>query len=167
MSDLGQGDAREAGAADATPTNGIQRGARAKPPAMRALRRPVLWLAAWAAMIAAVAAGSLLPAGELPPVPFSGFDKVQHLLGYFVLSGYAVMLFARMRTQALCAAALVALGIGLEIAQAALTNSREADPADAFFNALGVLGGLAIAATPLSELLQRLDSFEPGSRPPP
>ena len=109
-------------------------------------------------MLAAVATGSLLPAGELPPVPFDGFDKVQHLLGYFVLSAFAVMLFARMRTQALCAAGLVALGIGLEIAQAALTVSREADPADALFNAMGVLAGLAIAATPLANLLQRLDA---------
>ena len=125
---------------------------------MRSLRRPALWLASWAVMIAAVTAGSLLPARELPPVPFNGFDKIQHLLGYFVLSAYAVMLFARMRTQALCAAGLVALGIGLELAQAALTVSREADPADALFNAMGVLAGLAIAATPLADLLQRLDA---------
>ena len=125
---------------------------------MRPLRRPRLWLAVWAAMIAMVIAGSLLPARELPPVPFDGFDKVQHLLGYAVLSAYAVMLFARMRAQALCAAILIALGIGLEFAQAALTSSREADPADALFNGVGVLFGLAIAATPLATLLQRLDA---------
>ena len=154
MSDIEREKSQEAVAADPTRTTV----APAKPPAMRSLRRPALWLAAWAVMIAAVAAGSLLPAGELPPVPFNGFDKVQHLLGYFVLSAYAVMLFARLRTQALCAAGLVALGIGLEVAQAALTVSREADPADALFNAMGVLAGLAIAATPLANLLQRLDA---------
>ncbi|HSM11524.1 MAG TPA: VanZ family protein [Lysobacter sp.] len=109
-------------------------------------------------MIAMVVFGSLLPAGELPPVPFHGFDKVEHLLGYFVLSAYAGMLFARMRTRALCAAGLVALGIGLEFAQAALTVSRQADPADALFNAMGVLAGLAVAATPAANLLQRLDA---------
>lgn len=127
-------------------------------PAMRPFRRPRPWLLLGAAMVAAVITGSLLPAGELPPVPFDGFDKVQHLLGYAVLSAYAVMLFARLRTQALCALVLVALGIGLEFAQAALTSSRQADPADALFNGLGVLGGLAIAATPLANLLQRLDA---------
>ena len=121
MSDIERGDAQEAVDGEATRTTATRRGAPAKPPAMRSLRRPGLWLSAWAVMNAAVAAGSLLPAGELPPVPFNGFDKVQHLLGYFVLSVFAVMLFARMRTQALCAAWLVALGIGLEIAQAALT----------------------------------------------
>ena len=158
MSDIKRERAQEVVAADAPGSTAGRREPPAKPPALRSLRRPALWLAAWVAMIAAVAIGSLLPAGELPPVPFDGFDKVQHLLGYFVLSAFAVMLFARMRTQALCAAGLVALGIGLEAAQAALTVSREADAADALFNAVGVLAGLAIAATPLANLLQRLDA---------
>ena len=125
--------------------------------ALREFRRPGLWLALWALMIATVIAGSLLPARELPPVPFDGFDKFQHLFGYAVLSAYASMLFARMRAQALAAAGLVALGIGLELAQAALTSSRQADPADALVNALGVLAGLAVAATPLAQWLRRLD----------
>lgn len=167
MSDIEQKNAQDAVAVVAIRSTAGRHDPPAKPPALRSLRRPALWLSAWFAMIAAVVVGSLLPAGELPPVPFNGFDKVQHLLGYFVLSAFAVMLFARMRTQALCAAGLVALGIGLEIAQAALTVSREADAADAFFNALGVLAGMAIAATPLSNVLQRLDSLEPGNRPPP
>jgi len=125
--------------------------------ALREFRRPGLWLALWALMIATVIAGSLLPARELPPVPFDGFDKFQHLFGYAVLSAYASMLFARMRAQALAAAGLVVLGIGLELAQAALTASRQADPADALVNALGVLAGLAVAATPLAQWLRRLD----------
>ena len=125
--------------------------------ALREFRRPGLWLALWALMIATVIAGSLLPARELPPMPFDGFDKFQHLFGYAVLSAYASMLFARMRAQALAAAGLVALGIGLELAQAALTSSRQADPADALVNALGVLAGLAVAATPLAQWLRRLD----------
>ena len=61
--------------------------------ALREFRRPGLWLALWALMITAVVAGSLLPARELPPVPFDGFDKFQHLFGYAVLSAYASMLF--------------------------------------------------------------------------
>jgi len=151
-------DAREAVAGETTRATAARRDTPTKPPALRAFHRTRLWLGLGVAMIAIVIAGSLLPAGELPPVPLMGFDKVQHLLGYFLLSAYAVMLFARMRTQALCAAGLVALGIGLEVAQASLTVSREADPADALANAMGVLAGLAIAATPLATLLQRLDA---------
>lgn len=125
---------------------------------LREFRRPGMWLGLWAVMILTVVAGSLLPARELPPVPFDGFDKVQHLLGYAVLSAYAAMLFARMRGQALAAAGLVALGIGLEVEQGMLTASRQADVADAMVNALGVLAGMAITATPLARLMQRLDA---------
>lgn len=135
--------------------------ARATVKAMREFRRPGLWLWVWALMIAVVIAGSLLPSGELPPVPFNGFDKVEHFFGYAVQSAYAAMLFARLRSQALAAAGLFALGIGLEIAQGVLTTSRQADLADAMVNALGVLAGLAVAATPLARLLQRLDARLP------
>jgi glycopeptide antibiotics resistance protein len=78
-----------------------------------------------------------------------------------VLSAYAAMLFARMRAQAMAAAGLVLLGIGLEVAQALLTASRQADIADAMVNTLGVLGGLSIAATPLARLLERLETRLP------
>lgn len=125
---------------------------------MRDFHRPRLWLALWAVMIGAVIAGSLLPARELPALPFAGFDKLEHFVGYAVLSAYAVMLFARMRARTWAAAGLMALGVGLEVAQAHLTLSRQADLADAFANTLGVLAGLATAATPLAHLLQRLDA---------
>ena len=124
---------------------------------LRGFRRPRLWLALWGLMLAAVIVASLLPAGDLPPAPFDGVDKVEHFLGYAVLSAYAVMLFARRRTQALAAAGLIALGIGLEIAQGALTVSRAADSADALANALGVLAGLALAPTPLASALLWFD----------
>lgn len=126
--------------------------------ALREFRRPGLWLGLWALMVAAVVAGSLLPARDLPSAPFDGFDKFQHFFGYAVLSAYAAMLFARLRAQAQAAAGLFALGIGLEVAQGMLTASRQADLADAMVNALGVLGGLAITATPLARLLQWVDA---------
>lgn len=125
---------------------------------LRDFHQPRLWVAVWLLMVATVIGGSLLPARELPPLPFAGFDKFQHFFGYAALSAYAVMLFARMRAQAIAGAVLVALGIGLEIAQGLLTVSRQADLADAIVNALGVLAGLATVATPLAALLQRLDT---------
>jgi VanZ family protein len=130
---------------------------------LRDFQRPRVWLALWAAMILAVIVGSLLPARELPPMPFDNFDKVEHLLGYAVLSAYAAMLFARMRAQALAAAGLVALGIGIELAQAALTASRQADPVDAMVNTLGVLAGLALVlrSPRWACLLQRFDARLP------
>ncbi|UNK51140.1 VanZ family protein [Lysobacter sp. S4-A87] len=125
---------------------------------LRDLRWPWLWLSVWLLMIAAVAVTSLLAASDLPPPPFDGVDKLEHFLAYLVLSGFAVMLFERRRPQALAAAGLIALGVGLEVAQGALTASRHADSADALANSLGVLAGLMLVATPVSRGLQWLEA---------
>ncbi len=125
--------------------------------ALREFRRPHVWLAIWLLMLAAVIATSLLPARDLPPAPFDGVDKLEHFLAYALLSAYAVMLFARVRAQALAAAGLIALGVALEFAQGALTDSRQADSADALANALGALAGLMLAPAPWASVLLRLD----------
>jgi VanZ family protein len=121
--------------------------------ALRPLRWPRLWIAAWIAMIAVVLIGSLLPAQRLPPPAFDGVDKLQHLLGYALLAGYAVLLFARTRLQLFAMAGLVALGIGIEFAQDALTTSRRADVADVGANTLGVLLGWSVQRMRLREAL--------------
>lgn len=123
--------------------------------ALRDFRRPRLWLGLWIAALVAVIVLSLIPP---PPmrVP-AGTDKLEHFLAYAALSAYAAMLFARRRMQALVAAGLIVLGVGLEVAQATLTDSRMADSADAFANTLGVLAGLLTAGTPMAGWLQRID----------
>jgi len=126
---------------------------------LRAFRHPRLWLALWGLLIASVIVGSLLPADELPVPPFAGFDKLEHAFGYGVLSAYAVMLFARRRTQAWAAVGLLALGIAIELAQAGWTTSRSGDPSDVLADLVGVLAGLAIASTACARGLQRLDGW--------
>jgi len=123
---------------------------------LREFRWPGLWVAIWIAMIAAVVLGSLVSAHDLPEVP-DGFDKVEHFVGYLLLSAWAVMLFANRRGQAIAAAGLIALGVGLEMAQGAWTVSRMADSADALANSLGVLAGLMLGPTPLGGLLVWLE----------
>jgi len=119
---------------------------------LREFRWPALWVAIWIAGIAAVVAGSLMSAHDLPDVP-DGLDKVEHFVGYLLLSAWAVMLFAHRRAQAVAAVALIALGVGVEVAQGAWTVSRMADSADALANSLGVLAGLMLGPTPVGELL--------------
>lgn len=126
-------------------------------PWLREFRRPVVWLAGWVLLFALVAIGSLLPPGDLPPM-WPGLDKLQHFLGYALLSAYAVMLFARMRPQALAALGVIAFGIVIEFVQATWTAERIGDSADAMANALGALAGLLIASTPMARWLQRLDA---------
>jgi len=124
---------------------------------LREFERPALWVALWLAMIAVVVATCLLPARDLPPTPFSQFDKIEHFSAYLAMSAYAGMLFARMRPQAIAAIGLIAMGVGLEFAQANLTDSRSGDAADALANGLGALAGLFVARTPLALWLQRVD----------
>ena len=126
--------------------------------ALRGFHRPGRWLALWALMIAAVVVGSLLPTDALPPSPFEQFDKLEHFFGYAALSAYAVLLFASRRAQVAAAIGLIALGVGLEFAQAVLTESRRADVFDALTDGFGVLVGLLLTATPWAQALQWLDA---------
>ena len=128
---------------------------------LRRFRRPWLWVSLWLALFVVIAAGSLMPADDLPPIDISGFDKVQHFFGYAALSTGAVLLFARLRTQALVALGIIAFGIGIEFAQAGITADRMGDAADVLANTLGVLAGLLLSATPVAGWLQRLDARLP------
>lgn len=124
---------------------------------LRQFDRPLLWCALWLAMIAVVIATCLLPAHDLPPPPFSNFDKIEHFGAYLALSSYAGMLFARLRPQAIAVAGLIAMGVGLEFAQATLTDSRSGDGIDALANSLGALAGLFVARTPVALWLLWVD----------
>lgn len=129
----------------------------AREPLLRAFRRPWLWLTLWLSLFVLIAVGSLISPDNLPPVDISGFDKAQHFAGYAALSTGAVLLFKRLRTQALVGLAIIAFGIGIEFAQASLTADRMGDAADVLANSLGVLAGLLLSATPVARWLQRLD----------
>ncbi len=49
------------------------------------------------------------------------------------------------------------MGIALEVAQALLTETRAAEPADALANASGVAIGLLLSFSPLANALRWLD----------
>ena len=123
---------------------------------LRAFARPRLWLGIWIfGWVLAIALSLLRPPPMGLDVPDS--DKLGHLLAYATLSAWAMMLFATRRAWALAAVALVALGVGLEFAQGALTDYRLADPRDAVANTLGVLLGLSALLGRAQFALQRLD----------
>lgn len=125
---------------------------------MRGFEFPRLWLAGWAALLALVATGSLMPSSGLPDVGlFPGADKLQHAAGYALMSGYAGMLFATRRTHLLAAVGLLAFGIAIELAQGAFTADRTPEFADVLANATGIAVGLLLARTRLAFLLQRVD----------
>jgi VanZ family protein len=126
---------------------------------LKPLRRPRLWLGLWIAAIVGLIVVCLVPLNSLPPLPDNS-DKVEHLLGYFALSAAAVQLFGSRRALSLAAVGLVALGIGVEIAQN-YTAYRSSDFVDALANTLGVLLGMATALTPWRDLLLRIEKRLP------
>ena len=122
---------------------------------LKPFKRPWLWSGLWILAIAAVVIGSLLPSQDLPAVGVD--DKLQHFVGYAVLSAGAVQLFVRRLSWGFVCVLLVLMGIGLEYAQDAFTDDRVLDARDALANTIGVLIGLATAFTPLRDALLWLD----------
>ena len=123
---------------------------------LRDFSRPGLWLGWWVLGLVLCVALSLLPPPSLGAP--AGSDKAGHLLAYFVLSAWAVLVFRAPRAQWTAAFGLVLLGVALEFAQALLTTTRQGDPRDALANTLGVVLGLLVALTPLATWLQRADA---------
>lgn len=131
--------------------------------ALKPFHRPRLWLGLWLAAVAGVIVLSLVNLSGLPPVPEGG-DKVEHFLAYALLSASAVQLFATRPACVIVAVLLIVLGVGLEVAQGALTATRMADPRDALANTLGVIAGLVTVFLPVRHALQALDDrFKPAS----
>jgi hypothetical protein len=124
--------------------------------ALRTFARPRVWLGIWIFGWVLAVVLSLIPPPPLH-VDFDNSDKLGHLLAYATLSAWAVMVFATRRAWWLAALALVALGIGMELAQGALTDTRMRDPLDALANSLGVLLGLGVARTRMQGLLLAID----------
>ncbi len=131
--------------------------------ALRPFHRPSVWVGLWIAAIVVLIAVCLGPPPEFPELP-SNSDKAEHFLSFALLSWGAVQLFATRRALLLAAFGLVLLGIGIEIAQGALTTNRSADPYDALADTLGILAGLCLAWTPLRLVMLRMDKRLFGSR---
>ncbi|NYF36464.1 VanZ family protein [Stenotrophomonas sp. JAI102] len=121
---------------------------------MKPLRWPRFWLALWWLAVLGTLVVCLIPPPSIP-LPENS-DKVEHFLAYFLLAASAVQIYRRRAALVWAAVGLVALGIGIEFAQGALTVNRLADPMDALANSVGVLAGMAIVFTPLRDLLLRL-----------
>lgn len=123
---------------------------------LKPLRFAWAWCALWCLAIAVVVVLSLAPGPDLPDAP--GSDKLHHFLAYFVLAASAVQLFPRWASLLGAGLGLVVLGVGLEHAQGALTQTRVADYWDALANTLGVIAGLGLQLTPLRDLLLRIEA---------
>ncbi len=107
----------------------------------RAFRR--FWIALIALGVVAIAVASLLPipADDLE----GGSDKFWHFLTYLVLALFSSGIVASERLWRLVVRCVL-LGAGLEMAQALLTDTRQADWADMAANVAGILCAWLIAS---------------------
>ena len=95
----------------------------------------------------------LMPSPDLPNLHVS--DKLEHALAFALLAGSAVQLFER-RALFAVGIGLLALGIGIEFAQALFTTTRAMEAADVVAGTVGIVAGLAVALTPLRDVLLRI-----------
>jgi VanZ family protein len=117
---------------------------------IKPLRRRNAWLALWLCGVTVLVVVCLLPSPDLPDLHVS--DKLEHALAFALLAGSAVQLFER-RALFAVGVGLLALGVGIEFAQALFTTTRAMEAADVVADTAGIVAGLAIALTPLRDAL--------------
>jgi VanZ family protein len=106
-----------------------------------------LLLAAWCAAWLVIAAGSLIPSRHLPTYPPDWLSDVQvHATAYMLMVATAALFCRRVREVALVALVALAIGAGLEYAQA-FVPERGARLADLLANLLGAAIGFSVAAS--------------------
>ena len=123
---------------------------------LRPLRYRRLWLALGVLMLIGILVVCLVPGVSDPT--FAGIDKVEHLLAWLIVSSWFAALLER-RALPMLAGALIALGIGIEFAQEFMALGRQGDWRDVVANAVGVFGGITLAAWNRESWLARLEKW--------
>jgi uncharacterized membrane protein len=125
----------------------------------RPLRWRPLWLGIGWALVAAVIFISLTPRMPRIDADIMHLDKLGHFTAYFVVMSWFGFIYLR-NAHLWIAGLLIAMGLGLEIAQH-LSGYRAFEWADMAANASGVLAGLLLARSRFAGLLtlfeRRLD----------
>lgn len=122
------------------------------------LRHRRLWVAASVVLVAAIVWASLSPYVSLPGP--RNVDKLEHFAAYCGLAVWFTGLYPRTRYWRI-AVALLALGLGLEIAQGAMNLGRIAEVRDMVANASGVGVGLLLALALTGNWARRVEAWLP------
>jgi VanZ family protein len=122
-----------------------------------ALRHPRLWLASgWILIVLSVIA-SIVPAHDLPTLGGIS-DKVEHVVGYFVLALWFAGIYPRSRYP-MIGVALLVMGIVIEGMQGAMHVGRQADLRDVYANSVGIVCGLTLALVWLGGWAQWVEAW--------
>lgn len=123
---------------------------------MLPLQHRRLWIAVSAGLVVLVVLGSLAPG--LPFAPPGQLDKLQHFGVYLVLALWFTGLFPRAR-YIWVAAALVALGLALELLQQVMSLGRVGEALDMTANATGVAVGIVLATMATGGWARQVESW--------
>ena len=124
--------------------------------AFRQLRLARLWFLIGALLIAVTLYFALKPGG--PPAGFPYADKVYHASAFFLLSAWFAGLFER-RAYLWLALAMLAFGIGIEIAQYLMPYGRTAEVGDVVADGVGIVLGLLLAVLLRDSLFARIEKW--------
>ncbi|MFT3807360.1 VanZ family protein [Arenimonas sp.] len=105
------------------------------------------WLFGWCAVAAALVL-SLLPSSA-PVLPHWN-DKLQHALGYFLLTFWFCGIYPRQRYW-LVALAMFGMGVLVEVLQGVMHLGRQAEWRDLLADAVGIVPAVLLALTPLGQ----------------
>jgi VanZ family protein len=123
---------------------------------MPGLRHRWFWLCASAVLVLGVIWGSLQTGTDIA-VP-AGFDKVEHFGTYLFLAVWFTGMVRRGRYWVVVAALLL-LGLALEIGQDLMHRGRTADPDDMAANTAGVALGIVVAWLATGGWTQKVDAW--------
>jgi hypothetical protein len=125
-----------------------------KPVVLPELRLRGLWLCVGVAIAVIIATMSLLPSRHLPDVNVS--DKIEHALAFLLLAFWFGSIVVR-RDYLWLALAVLAFGGLIELVQGWMGLGRRADLLDLGADAIGIVGGLLLALTPLGRWARWLE----------
>jgi VanZ family protein len=125
---------------------------------VRPLQYRTIWLAGGILLVLAVILGSVAPSVRAP----LGNDKLTHLTAYLALAVWFGGVYRPARYPWV-AAALLALGGGIELVQGMLSY-RSMEIADMVANSIGVIAGILLSWILLGSWCQWIEARLPGSR---
>jgi VanZ family protein len=126
------------------------------PDMLSTLRHPRIWqVIGWLLIVAAVTL-SLMPLPTLPSV--SSGDKIAHAAVHAMLTLWFAGLYPRSR-YVWIALYMFALGVCIELAQAAMRLGRQGDVFDVIANSVGIGAGLVLALVGLGDWVQRVEGW--------
>lgn len=122
-----------------------------------ALRHPRLWLVSGWILVALAIALNIMPSHDLPKLGGIN-DKIEHAMGYTVLSLWFAGIYPRARYP-MIGVGLLVMGIVIEGLQGAMNVGRQADLRDVYANSAGIVCGLVIALAWLGGWAQRVEAW--------